>query len=223
MKVATHASTDRNIHAAVEAELEWTPEVDAAGIGVAVVDGVVTLSGEVEFYSERAAAKRAALRVRDVTAVVNDITVHLESRSSVSEADVGKAVDYALRSATNVPDTVKAEIEGHDVTLSGEVTWDFQRRAAKRAVVHLRGVASVGNHITLSPRTSAADTQERIENAILRNALLDASAIDVVVAGDKVTLSGQVRSWAERRQADLAAWSSPHVSEVYNHIVVRSP
>jgi osmotically-inducible protein OsmY len=222
MKVAAHTSTDRTIHAAVEAELEWTPDVDAAGIGVAVDDGVVTLSGEVEFYAQRAAAKRAALRVRDVTAVVNDISVHPASPSSVSEADIGKAVDFALRSAVNVPDSVKAEIEGHDVTLRGEVSRDFQRRAAKRAVEHLRGVTSVHNWIKLSPRPSAPDTQARIEDAILRNAQLDASAIDVVVAGDRVTLSGQVRSWAERRQADLAAWSSPHVSEVYNHIIVRS-
>jgi osmotically-inducible protein OsmY len=222
MKVAAHRSTDQAIHAAVEAELEWTPDVDAVGIGVAVADGVVMLSGEVEFYAQRAAAKRAALRVREVTAVVNDITVHPDSQSSVSEADIGKAVDFALRSAVNVPDTVKAEIEGHDVTLRGQVTWDFQRRAAKRAVEHLRGVASVDNWITLTPRTSSPDTKERIENAILRNAQLDASAIDVVVAGDRVTLSGQVRSWAERRQADLAAWSSPPVSEVYNHIIVGS-
>jgi osmotically-inducible protein OsmY len=222
MKVATHTSTDRDIHAAVEAELDWTPDVDAAGIGVAVVEGVVTLSGEVEFYSQRAAAKRAALRVRDVTAVVNDIAVRPESRSSVSEAEVGQAVDSALRSTTNVPETVQAVIEGHAVTLTGQVKWDFQRRAAARAIEHLRGVTSVDNRITLTPRVSAADTQQRIESAILRNALLDASSIDVVVAGDKVTLSGQVRSWAERRQADLAAWSSPNVSEVYNHILVRS-
>lgn len=222
MKIASHSSTDREIRAAVEAELEWTPEVEAAGIGVAVEDGVVTLSGEVEFYSQRAAAKRAALRVRDVTAVVNDISVHSDEPTSVSEADVAKAVDFALRSAVNVPDTVQAEIEGHDVTLRGEVKWNFQRRAAERAIEHLRGVRSVDNWITLSARTPAPDTRERIEGAILRNAALDPAAIDVVVAGDRVTLSGHVQSWAQRRQADRAAWSSPHVSEVYNHIIVRS-
>lgn len=222
MKVASHTCTDRDIHAAVEAELEWTPDVDAAGIGVAVGDGVVTLSGEVEFYSQRAASKRAALRVRDVTAVVNDITVHPESPGSVSEVDLGKAVDFALRSAANVPHTVKAELEGHHLTLRGQAKWDFQRRAAERAVEHLRGVASVDNRIGLTPRESAAGTQQRIEQAILRNALIDASAVDVVVAGTRVTLSGTVRSWAQRRQADLAAWSSPNVAEVYNHIVVRS-
>jgi hypothetical protein len=125
--------------------------------GAAVADGVVTLSGEVEFYAKRAAAKRAALRVRDVTAVVNDITVHPESPSSVSEHDIAKAVDVALRSAINVPDTGQSRDRG--------------------------------------PRRDPARP------------------------GD---VGLPARSWAERRQADFAAWSSPHVSEVYNHIIVRS-
>jgi osmotically-inducible protein OsmY len=222
MSVAAPTRTDREIRAAVEAELEWTPDVGAARIGVAVDDGVVSLSGEVDNYAERNAAKKAVLRVRDVTAVVNDLRVHPNSKFSVSETDIGKDVEHALRSATDIPDTVKAEIDGSTVNLTGIVKWDFQRRAAERAVRYLRGVYSLNNRIALSPRVSGVDTAERIKSAIIRNALLDAKAITVSVAGDRVTLSGTVRSWAERRQADLAAWSSPDVSEVYNHIVVRS-
>ncbi len=216
------ARTDRQIQAAVEAELEWTPNVDSAHIGVAVDEGVVSLSGEVHHHVERVTANAAALRVRDVTAVVNRLNVHPNSESSLSPADIGKEVDRALRSTVNVPDTVKAEIDGHAVILTGQVTWDFERRAAKRAVRYLRGVYSVTDRITLSPRPASADTADRIKSAILRNAQLDAKAIKVVAAGDTVTLSGTVRSWAERRQADLAAWSSPHVSEVYNHIIVKA-
>ncbi|MDX1890787.1 BON domain-containing protein [Mycolicibacterium sp. 050158] len=217
----TAIRADREIQDAVEAELEWTPEVNAATIGVAVDDGVVSLSGEVDTYAERTAVKRAALRVRDVTAVINDVNVHPNSAFYVSETDIGKEVEQALRSATNVPDTVKAVIDGHAVTLLGEVAWDFQRRAAKRAVRYLRGVYSVDSRITLTPRVSAVDTAERIKAAILRNAQVDARTVEVSADGTKVTLSGTVRSWAERRQADLAAWSSPHVTEVYNHIVVE--
>jgi osmotically-inducible protein OsmY len=147
--------------------------------------------------------------------------VHPNSAFYVSETDIGKEVEQALRSATNVPDTVKAVIDGHAVTLLGEVAWDFQRRAAKRAVRYLRGVYSVDSRITLTPRVSAVDTAERIKAAILRNAQVDARTVEVSADGTKVTLSGTVRSWAERRQADLAAWSSPHVTEVYNHIVVE--
>lgn len=216
------ARTDRQIQAAVEAELEWTPDVDAAGIGVAVDEGVVSLSGEVHDHVERVTANAAALRVRDVTAVVNGLNVHPNSESSISPTDIGKEVDRALRSTVNVPDTIKAEIDGHAVTLTGQVTWDFERRAAKRAVRYLRGVYSVADRITLTPRASSVDTAEHITSAIDRNAQLEAKAIKVVAAGDTVTLSGTVRSWAERRQADLAAWSSPHVSEVYNHIIVKA-
>jgi osmotically-inducible protein OsmY len=214
--------TDRQIQAAVEAELEWTPDVDAAGIGVAVDEGIVSLSGEVRNHAENVTANAAALRVRDVTAVVNGLNVHPNSESSVSPTDIGKEVNHALRSTINVPDTVKAEIDGHAVTLTGQVTWDFERRAAKRAVRYLRGVYSVTDRITLTPRPSSVDTAERIKSAIGRNAQLDAKAIKIVAAGDTVTLSGTVSSWAERRQADLAAWSSPHVSEVYNHIIVKA-
>jgi osmotically-inducible protein OsmY len=222
MSVETPIRTDRDIHTAVENELGWTPEVDAAGIGVAVDDGVVALSGEVDSYAERSATKRAALRVRGVTAVVNNLSVHPNSELSLSETDVAKEVEHALRAAINVPGSVQAEVDGHEVILTGQVNWNFQRDAAKRAVRYLRGVYSVDNRIALAPRASAADTEEHIRNAIIRNAQLDAKAITVAVAGDKVTLSGTVRSWAQRRQADLAAWSSPHVSEVYNHIVVRA-
>jgi osmotically-inducible protein OsmY len=222
MSVAAPTRTDQNIKTAVEDELEWTPEVDAAAIGVAVDDGVVSLSGEVDNYAELTAATGAAQRVRDVTAVVNDLNVHPDAAYSVSGTDIGKEVEHALRSASTVPDTVKAEIDGNTVTLTGQVKWDFQRRAAKRAIQYLRGVYSVRNRITLTPRISAVDTELRIKSAFIRNAQLDANAITVSVAAEKVTLSGTVRSSAERRQADLAAWSSPHVSDVVNHIVVRS-
>lgn len=222
MTVASTHRTDRDIQSAVEAELDWTPEVDAAHVGVAVNDGVVALSGEVASHAQRNSATKAALRVRDVRAVVDDLTVHPDYGLYVSEGDIAKEVEQTLRSTSNVPDSVKAVVDGHAVTLTGEVDWDFQRRAAARAVQYLRGVYSLDNHIALTPRTPATDTADGIKSAILRNAQLDADAIGVSVAGDKVTLTGTVRSWAERRQADLVAWSSPHVGEVYNHIVVRA-
>ncbi|MDR3660981.1 MAG: BON domain-containing protein [Mycobacterium sp.] len=221
MRVATPLRSDSEIQASVEAELQWTPEVDAAGIGVAVDDGVVALWGEVDNYADRLAAKRAALRVRGVGAVVDNLVVHPNSRLSVSPTDIGKEVEHALRSAVNIPDAVKAEVDGHSVVLTGQVSWDYQRQAAQRAVQYLRGVNSVNNRITLTPRASAVGTELRIKSAIIRNAQLDAKAIHVTVDGDTVTLSGKVRSWAEKRQAEAAAWSSPHVNDVRNDILVR--
>ncbi|GAT73751.1 putative lipoprotein [Microbacterium sp. HM58-2] len=217
----TAALSDLDVQTLVRDEIEWTPEVDAAGIGVAVEDGTVTLSGEVDSYTERLAAMRAAERVRGVRAVVDDMVVHPRSALFSSETDVAKEVDRALAAAVNVPRTVKAEIIGHNVTLVGQVDWEFQRAAAKRAVEHLRGVYSVTSMISLTPRASAADAEERIRAALMRSAAVDADGIGVKVIGNKVTLTGVVGSSAERRQAAKAAWSSPHVTEVDNRIVVR--
>lgn len=221
MSIAAPLRSDQEIQTAVQEELEWTPDVDAAGIGVAVEAGTVSLSGEVDSHAELVAAKRAALRVGGVNTVVNDLIVHPKSSWSVTETDIAKEVERALTWSSNVPDTVKAEIKDHAVTLTGEVTWDFQRQAAKRAVQYLRGVYTVESRITLAARPSSADAEERIKNALTRNAQLDANTIDAKVSGNKVTLTGTVRSWAEKQQAGQAAWASPHVTEVENHIIVR--
>lgn len=220
MNSANPTRDDMRIQDLVRDELEWASDVDAANVGVAVNDRTVTLSGEVHDYSHLLAAKRAALRVRGVTAVVNDLRVHPPTSLVVTETDIAKEVDRALRGATNIPDTVKAEVNGSHVTLSGQVRWDFQRRAAEHAVQHLRGVHSVRNSIALAPRAAADDTAARIKHAIIRNAQLDAKTINVAATGNKVTLTGTVRSWAEKRQAEAAAWSSPHVTQVDNHITV---
>ncbi len=216
------ADRDLDVKTAVEEEMEWTPEVDAAGIGIAVQDGTVALSGEVETYAERLAAKHAALRVRGVTAVIDDLTVHPKAKWPATETDIAKEVKRALRASITVPDTVKAEIDEHNVTLIGEVDWDYQRRAAKNAVQFLRGVYRVNSMITLKARPSAADAEERIHHALVRNAQLDASRIHVAVTGNSVTLTGEVRSWAEKKQAGQAAWASPHVTSVDNRLIVRS-
>lgn len=219
MPIAT--DSDLDVQILVNDELEWTPDVDAAGIGVGVADGTVTLTGEVDSYAERLAAKRAARRVRGVRTIVDNLSVHPRSPHPITETDIAKEVNRALSRTANIPDTVQAEVDGHNVTLIGEVDWDFQRTAAKRAVQYLRGVYTVNSMITLKARPSAADTEERIRNALTRNAQLEARRIHVRAEGDKVILTGAVKSWAERRQAANAAWASPHVTDVDNQIEVR--
>jgi len=216
MPIAT--DHDLDVQTSVREELGWTPDVDSAGIGVSVENGAVTLSGEVDTHAEKVAAERAALRVRGVRALVDDLTVKPKTAWPVTETEIVQEVDRALKSASNVPETVKATVGDHTVTLTGDVSWDFQRHAAQRAVQYLRGVYAINNLITLTSRASAPDTEQRIRDAIARNAQLDAQTIHVAVAGNKVTLTGTVRSWAEFRQAANAAWASPHVTDVENKI-----
>lgn len=215
------SDSDRDVQVLVEDELAWSPDVNAARIGVSVVDGTVSLAGEVETYAERLAAKRAARRVRGVRAIVDNVTVHPKSKTPVTETDIAKEVKRALNAAANIPEAVQAEVDGHNVTLTGEVDWDYQRTAAKRAVQYLRGVYTVNSLMTLKSRPSAADAEERIRSALVRSAQLDAQGIHVQVDGGKVVLTGTVASWAERHQAANTAWSSPHVSDVDNRLIVR--
>lgn len=218
----TEPLDDRDVQRAVSQELQWTPGLDDASIGVAVKDGAVALSGEVNSYSERPAVKHAALRVRGVSTVVDDIVVRPTHGMQITDTDVAREVDHALRANANVPITVKAVIDEGEVTLMGEVEWDHQRRSAKRAVQHLRGVRNVNSLITLSARPSAADAEERIRGAILRNAAVDANAVSVAIEGTRAILTGTVRSWPEKSQAADAAWASPHVTDVDNRIEVRA-
>lgn len=216
---------DSTIQDAVRDELDWTPEVDAAHIGVSAVNGAVTLSGEVDSYSERIAAKDAAFRVEGVTAVADDITVNHKGKGSgngKSDTDIAEAVANALGwTAVLTPGAVQAEVSNHVVVLSGIVDWNYQRQAARRAVEHIAGVSFVDSRIRLARRPTAVDTVERIRNALVRNVEVDAHAITVTMDGTEVHLGGSVRSWAEKKQAEQATWASPNVTEVHNSIKIR--
>lgn len=217
--VATHR-TDAQVKEDVEIELTWRPEIDAASIGVAAHDGTVLLTGEVPDYSQLVAVKDAVLRVRGVQAIVNELTVP-NPEGSPTEQQLGENVAHALAIAVDVPKGVQAEVRQGTVILTGEVAFDVQRRAAKRAVRSIRGVRSVDNRIQLRRKASADDAAARIESALRRNAILDAHSIHVSLEGDVLTLAGEVRSWAERREAGRAAAASPHVARVDNHLIVQ--
>jgi osmotically-inducible protein OsmY len=215
--------TDLDIQLDVEEELEWTPDVDPASIGVSVRDGVVTLSGEVRTYVERTAAKRAARQVKGVTALVDELSVESVASLEHSDTQIAEAIVTALEQRSDLPKgAITVEVTGGYVTLGGQVGWHYQRDAARREVESVAGVRDVVNDITLSPRASASDAAERITRALVRNAQIDAEAIVVRVNGNEVTLSGRVRSLAEKSQATAAVWSSPHVSSVHNNITVSS-
>ncbi|WP_291048491.1 BON domain-containing protein [Herbiconiux sp.] len=214
--------TDAQLKQLVEDELRWTPGVDAPAIGVAVTNGAVTLTGEVPYYWHRHTAAKTVLRMRGVQAVANEITVR-GSHDTPTDTEIAAAVARALSWSSRIPTgEIDAEVHDGGVTLTGQVSWDITRQGAEREVAALKGVRWVDNRITLAPRASAADTRKRITDALERNALTDAEAIHIDVDGTTVTLTGEVRSYDAKHQAELAAWRSPHITQVHDDLLIHT-
>jgi osmotically-inducible protein OsmY len=215
--------TDKEIQQAVLRELEWEPQVRSTEIGVAVKDGIVTLTGYVDSYVKKYNAERAAKRVAGVKAVVNDLEVHLPVSSERTDEDIARAAVRALENRITVPrDRIKITVREGWITLEGEVDWQYQKESAESAVRYLSGVKGVSNLIAVKPRISPspAEVRSQIEAALRRSAELDAERITVETQGSKVILRGRVRSWAERDEAERAAWRAPGVTLVENLITV---
>ncbi len=222
--MAVSTRTDESIQEDVLEELKWDSRVRANEIGVAVKDGIVTLTGWVDSYLKKMAAEQAAHRVQGVKAVANDIEVRLPSSSERTDADLAAAVLNALRWDAFIPaGKLNVTVSKGWVTLKGEVDFEFERRDAERAVERLSGVKGVSNLITIKPRLSPTDLKQKIEKALVRNAETDASHITVEVQGSKVILRGTVHAYAEKKAAEDTAWSAPGVSEVDNRITVSVP
>jgi osmotically-inducible protein OsmY len=214
--------SDSELRRDVERELEWEPGVDERRIGVSVIDGVVTLTGQVSSYAERWKAERTVERVTGVRGIANDLEVIPTGEHS--DTDVARAAVDALKSDITVPsDGIKVKVDKGWVTLTGEATWDFERRAAERAVRNLTGVRGLTNLITVKPEVKPQNVKQMIEETFKREAVLDANNIQVEVNGSEVALRGTVRSWIERHEAEKAAWAAPGVTAVHNYITVEEP
>jgi len=221
MAATSETRTDTQIQADVLAELKWEPRVQPNEIGVAVKNGVVTLTGFVDSYTKRWAAETAAHRVRGVKAVANDIEVRLSSDNKKTDTDLAAAIVRALEWDAFVPvDKLDVSVSNGWVTLKGEVEWQFQKQDAERVVRRLTGVAGVTNMITVIPRVAASELKQRIDKALVRSAETDAKQITVEVDADAVILKGTVKSWAEREAAERAAWAAPGVTSVDNRITI---
>ncbi len=215
--------TDSDLKKDVLEELRWDPLVPEARVGVSVKDCVVTLTGHLDTYAEKIAVKRAVERVSGVKAVAIELDVIPLGIHQQSDTEIASAVEHALSWNTSVPQNrVKVTVEKGWVTLSGELDWNFQRRAVERLVRPLKGVVGIMDNIRLKALPVPANLSARIEDALVRQAMREAKRVEVSMDGSIVTLRGHVHSWAERNAIEGATWSAPGVSRVNNHLNVEA-
>jgi osmotically-inducible protein OsmY len=213
------SSADVDLRERVERQLDWEPEVTSTNIGVGAKDGVVTLTGFVDSYAEKMAAERVAKRTYGVKAIANDLNV--KPKFMKTDSEIAADALKALETRANVPDEkIKLTVKNGWVTLEGNVDWYFQKNASELAVKYLQGVKGVSDDIKVKPQVSTTEVRHKIEEALKRNAEVDARRITVSSTDGKVMLWGNVRSWMEKDEAETAAWAAPGVNQVQNNISI---
>ena len=214
---------DNDIKRDVEAELKWAPDVCETDIAVKVTGGVVALTGYATNSYEKYRAEAAVKRVAGVAAVANDLAVRSPFGGTPTDPEIARDAVVALKFELPLAwENIKPIVKDGHVALEGTVEWHNQRERAEAAVRRLRGVLSVRNSISLTPRLAPGEIKHKIEDAFRRSAIIDAQKVKVDAHGSEITLRGEVRSWAERDQAQQTAWAAPGVLTVRNELAVRT-
>jgi osmotically-inducible protein OsmY len=213
---------DAQLKRNVEDELAAEPSVDAAAIGVAAKDGIVTLSGHVRSYTEKLAVERCLARLPGVSAIVSELDIQLPGSHRITDEDIARAAVDALEWNSLVPQgRIKVEVGSGWITLEGEVDWNYQRVAAHDTVCNIKGVSGVTNKIVIKPTMVRNNVRANIEAALRRRFGGDLKHIQVETRGDHVILRGTVSSLAELAEVERAAWMTPGVCHVNNNLTVR--
>jgi len=217
-------SDDLQLQQRVLDELTFDPSVNAAHIGIAARNGVVTLSGHVHSVAEKFAAERAVRRVKGVKAIAQELAVHLPPDKKTADDEIAqRAVKMLEWDVLIPPGAIGIEVEHGVITLSGTVEWGYQRDEAERDLHRLGGVNAIINLIEVRSHVDVADVRASLRAAFERNAELEAGGITVAVKDSRVILSGKVKSWIEREEAERAAWSVPGVTAVEDLIALTRP
>lgn len=215
--------TDAELKKDVIAELSWDPAVVSTAIGVAVDDGVVTVSGHLDTYAQKFAVERALRRVHGVQAIALELDVKLSPQHKRSDTEIAAAAEHALKWSSLLPaEKIRVTVENGHVTLQGEVDWEYERQSIEKAIRPLIGVVGISNQITLKSRSIPTDISDRIVNALQRQAMHDAKRVQIDVDGSTVTLQGLVHSWRERNAIQAAAWAAPGVRSVNDKLRVAA-
>jgi osmotically-inducible protein OsmY len=215
--------TDLEIKQDVIEELKWEPFLNASQIGVSVKEGVVTLSGSIDSYSKKIAAEKATKNVSGVKAVALDLEVNLPGSSIRNDTDIAEAVVNALKWHSAVRENkINVKVESGVVTLEGIVDWEFQKNSARMMVENLMGVKGIVNTIQIKQKTSIEDIKQKVSAAFHRSATIDASGIDIEIIDNKAILKGNVRSWAEKEDAENAVWSANGIERVDNRLEIKT-
>jgi len=213
--------TDSAIKQNVLDELKWQPRIDETQIGVIVDKGVVTLTGVVDDYQKKLAAEKAVKKIIGVKAVAEDIELKYRDKYLKTDKEIAKAVVATFEWSTAIPEKdIAIELRNGWVFLTGEVQYDYQRKAAKRVAQDIFGVNGVIDKITVNNNDTSIHVKEKIANAFERMADIDSASIEIVVEGNTVILSGKVNSLAEKEEADRIAYSADGVYRVKNDIEV---
>lgn len=203
-------------------ELEYDTSINAAHIGVAVDEGVVTLTGHVQSYVQKLAAERAVRRVKGVRAIAQELEIRLSDEKKTSDDEIAKRAADILKWGTVVPkDAVQITVHNGWVTLTGKVDWYYQRTSAEDELRKLSGVAGIINEIVIAPQVLVPDLENRIKQALRRNAEIEAEWVRVSVHDGNVKLEGKVQSLHERESVESAVWSAPGVISVEDHLTIE--